>query len=291
MNDQIVRFTFTDLPVRGQFVRLSSSWLKATEQQNYEEAVRKKVGEAMAVATLLADGIKFDGRVALQVTSDGAIATLLGECAKRHLIRGIARLRDTASSSQPTLGKGRLAISLIPEEGEMHQGVVELVGSSIAQAVEHYFEHSEQLPTRIQIASDNKSIAVMLLQRLPDSSHLPSGKVLGQQQIDLNWERLEILLGTCTPEELLSLQADQLLYRLFNEDEVALSPARQIDFGCSCSRSRSEAALKLLGKEDLTALSNETDEITINCEMCGEVYTWDSVEAHVLFETQEPRMH
>jgi molecular chaperone Hsp33 len=87
------------------------------------------------------------------------------------------------------------------------------------------------------------------------------------------------------------LQADQLLYRLFNEDDIVLSPAREIDFGCSCSRSRSEAALKLLGKEDLTALSNETDEITINCEMCGESYTWDSVEAHVLFETSEPRLH
>lgn len=291
MNDEIIRFTFTDLPVRGQFVRLTNSWLAATEQQHYTDPVRQQVGEAMAAATLLADGIKFEGRVALQATSDGSISTLLGECAQRHLIRGIARLKEDPDPSAPELGNGRLAISLIPDQGEMHQGVVELAGESIGHAIEHYFEHSEQLPTRLQLASDSNGITAMLLQRLPDSSPLPSGQVLDVDQIDLNWERLEILFDTCTTEELLSLQADELVYRLFNEDTVALAPARQIDFGCSCSRARSEAALKLLGKEDLTALSNETDEITINCEMCGEVYTWDSVEAHVLFEPEQPRMH
>ena len=295
MSDQILRFSFSNLPVRGQYVRLTKSWLAATEQQHYIPSVRRSVGEAMAAATLLADGIKFDGRVALQATSNGAISTLLGECAQRHLIRGIARLKEsdpeTSNDRTPTLGDGRLAISLIPDTGEMHQGVVELTGNAIDKAIEHYFLNSEQLPTRIQIVSDESGIAAMLLQRLPDSSPLPSGKILQRKEIDENWERLEILFETNTSEELLNLQADQLLYRLFNEDDIVLSPARQIDFGCSCSRARSEAALKLLGKEDLTALSNETDEITVNCEMCGEIYTWDSVEAHVLFEASQPKLH
>jgi len=295
VSDQILRFSFSKLPVRGQYVRLTNSWLAATEQQHYDPEVRRYVGEAMAAATLLADGIKFDGRVALQATSDGVISTLLGECAQRHLIRGIARLQETTAENnadrQPTLGSGRLAISLIPEQGEMHQGVVELDGNALDKAIEHYFLNSEQLPTRIQITSSAAGIAAMLLQRLPDASPLPSGEVLKQKEIDENWQRLEILFATNTPEELLNLQADELLYRLFNEDNIVLSPARQIDFGCSCSRERSEAALKLLGKDDLTALSNETDEISVSCEMCGEIYTWDSVEAHVLFETNSPRLH
>lgn len=245
----------------------------------------------MAVAALLADGIKFDGRVALQATSDGVISTLLGECAKRHLIRGIARLANDDSAEQPRLGAGRLAISLIPDDGEMHQGVVELKGDCVAPAVEHYFEHSEQLPTRLQIASNEDTVTAMLLQRMPRSSPLPNGKALAADQVDLEWERLETLFGTAKPDELLSLQAEQLLYRFFNEDDIELLPPRSIAFGCSCSKQRSEQALKLLGKEDLTALSNETDEIVINCEMCGAVYTWDSVEAHVLFESTAPKLH
>ena len=295
MSDQILRFSFSNLPVRGQYVRLTNSWLAATQQQHYAPDVRQSVGEAMAAAALLADGIKIDGRVALQATSDGLISTLLGECAQRHLIRGIARMKEHSSEQDahpaPGLGDGRLAISLIPDKGEMHQGVVELTGNAIDKAIEQYFLNSEQLPTRIQMASDESGIAAMLLQRLPDTSPLPSGKVLPQKQIDENWERLEILFETNTAQELLSLQADKLLYRLFNEDDIVLSPSRQIDFGCSCSRERSEAALKLLGKEDLTALSNETDEIVVNCEMCGEIYTWDSVEAHVLFERNRPKLH
>ena len=292
MTDQIIRFSFSKLPVRGQYVRLTQSWLDATEQQHYAPAIRQSVGEAMAAATLLADGIKFEGRVALQATSDGAISTLLGECAQRHLIRGIARLSEaTETAETPSLGNGRLAISLIPDSGEMHQGVVELAGNSIEESIEHYFLNSEQLPTRLALASDDKGISAILLQRLPDSSPLPSGETLSVKDIDLNWERLEILFKTNTAKELLSMQVDELLYRLFNEDDILLSPARSIEFGCTCTRERSEAALKLLGKEDLTALSNETDEITINCEMCGAVYTWDSVEAHVLFETARPQVH
>jgi len=290
--DQIIRFTFADLPVRGQFVRLTRSWLLATEAQNYPDPVRQRVGQVMAVATLLADGIKFEGRVALQATSDGAITTLLGECAHQNRIRGIARLaEDGTSTSDALLGTGRLAISLIPDQGEMHQGVVELVGDSVASAVELYFANSEQLPTKIQLASDAQGITAVLLQRLPDSSPLPDGRILAKEKIDLEWERLHVLFDTCTGEELLTLQAERLLYRLFHEDRVTLTPPRTIAFGCSCSRQRSEAALKLLGKDDLTALSNETDEITISCEMCGALYSWDSVEAHVLFETQEPKLH
>jgi len=294
VSDSISRFTFQQLPVRGQFIRLTKSWLAATQQQNYTMPVRQSVGEAMAVAALLADGIKFDGRVALQATSDGVIRTLLGECAQRQLIRGIARLADVAPGDQHQsegLGAGRLAISLIPDEGEMHQGVVELIGDSVAPAVEHYFEHSEQLPTRIQIASNATTITAMLLQRMPKKSPLPNGKVLPGDTIDLEWERLETLFRTAKPEELLNLQAQELLHRFFNEDDIVMLQPRSISFGCSCSKDRSEQALKLLGKEDLTALSNETDEIEISCEMCGAIYTWDSVEAHVLFEAHKPNLH
>ena len=293
-DDRIVRFTFNELPVRGQYLRLTRSWLDATAAQHYPAAVRRKVGEAMAVATLLADGIKFDGRVALQATTDGEISMLLGECAQRHVVRGIARMSEANGNEDaitPELGNGRLAISLIPERGEMHQGVVELTENSIAPAVEHYFEHSEQLPTRIEMASDDRGITALLLQRLPDTSPLPSGKTLDGAVIDEHWERLETLFASCRTDELLTLQAEQLLYRLFHLDTLSLHPPRSIKFGCSCTRSRSEAALKLLGKEDLTALSNETDEISVSCEMCGKTYTWDSVEAHVLFETHTPRMH
>jgi len=181
VSDQILRFSFSNLPVRGQYVRLTKSWLAATEQQHYAPDVRQSVGEAMAAATLLADGIKFDGRVALQATSDGLISTLLGECAQRHLIRGIARMNEQTSEQSvhptPGLGDGRLAISLIPDKGEMHQGVVELTGNAIDKAIEQYFLNSEQLPTRIQMASDENGIAAMLLQRLPDTSPLPCKQI------------------------------------------------------------------------------------------------------------------
>lgn len=284
MDDFLLRFSFAGLPVRGQLIRLTNAWRNAIKHQSYEQPTAQLVGEIMAIAALLADGIKFEGKVALQATGNGQVGTLLGECAKQRKLRGIARLNDAPEQPDELLGKGILAISLIPEQGEMHQGLVELAGPNLLSAVEHYFEHSEQLPTKVMLASNDNTVAALLLQRLP----APERELKATQD---DWHRLNLMLQTCTEAELLSLQHEQLLERLFAEDTLSLYPTRELEFACTCSRERSERALKVLGKEDLTALSNEADEISIKCEMCGASYEWDSVEAHLLFETQDPQLH
>ena len=284
MQGIVVRFSFADLPIRGQFVRLSSAWHNAIRHQEYEVPAAALVGQAMAISALLADGIKFDGKVALQATSNGQISTLLGECTQKHQLRGIARHNDSPEQPDQLLGEGVLAISLIPEQGEMHQGMVELSSPNIVRAIEHYFENSEQLPTRLISASNPDTITALLIQRLPASANEVSAT-------EDDWHRLGLMLNTCSDDELLNLQHDQLLGRLFAEDTINVHPSRELEFACTCSRERSERALKVLGKEDLTALSNEADEISIKCEICGETYRWDSVEAHVLFETHDPQLH
>ena len=281
--DSIVRFSFRDLPVRGQLVRLQQSWRDAIAAQTYSSDTARRVGEAMALAALLADGIQFEGRVALQATSEGRISTLLGECSARHQLRGIARLRE-APGPATEFGNGRLAISLIPEQGEMHQGVVELIQGGLPAAIEHYFATSEQLPTRVLLAADGQRVAAALLQRMPLTTGLAP-------MAEDDWQRLQLLFDTLASDELLTLQPQLLLQRLFHTDDLNLHPARDLMFHCNCSRERSERALRMLGKEDLTALSNEADEITVSCEMCGAEYRWDGIEAHQIFETQAPQIH
>lgn len=284
MSDSILRFSFSELPVRGQLVRLTHAWRDAIQHQAYELPTAQLVGEVMAIAAMLADGIKFDGKVALQASGDGQVETLLGECANRYQLRGIARSNDAPKLPAQLLGKGVLAISLIPEQGEMHQGLVELAGPNLASAIEHYFDNSEQLPTKLILASSADSIAALLIQRMPGSSN--EIKTTAD-----DWHRLGLMLQTCSDEELLELPDETLLRRLFAEDSLTLHPLRDLEFACTCSRERSERALQVLGKDDLTALSNEADEINIKCEMCGANYRWDSVEAHLLFETQDPKIH
>ena len=284
MSDSILRFSFAELPVRGQLVRLDQAWREAIQHQDYELPTAQLVGEIMAIAAMLADGIKFDGKVALQATGDGQVGTLLGECANRHQLRGIARPNESPQQLEALLGKGILAISLIPEEGEMHQGLVELAGPDLVSAIEHYFDNSEQLPTKLMLASNADTIAALLIQRMPGSSNQNKAS-------KDDWHRLGLMLQTCSAAELLNLPHEQLLARLFAEDNLSLHPPRALEFACTCSRERSERALQVLGKEDLTALSNEADEINIKCEMCGANYRWDSVEAHLLFETQDPKLH
>ncbi|MEM7219692.1 MAG: Hsp33 family molecular chaperone HslO [Pseudomonadota bacterium] len=283
-DDTLQRFSFPVLAARGQFVTLADTWKDATASQTLPDAARRAVGEAMAVAALLADGIKFDGRVALQARGDGAISTLLGECTNRETLRGYARLDDDAEAAiaagELGLGTGQLAISLIPERGELHQGIVELK-SNIAAAIEHYFLNSEQLPTLVATAVDDERVCALLLQQLPSSSTAESEE----------WDRLAALFQTCSEAELLSLQRETLLKRLFASDTISLHAARPLRFACSCSRERSEAALKMLGPEELIELTSETNGIEISCEICGTTYHWDTIEAHLLFATDDPQVH
>jgi molecular chaperone Hsp33 len=292
--DEIQRFSFTGGPVRGQWVRLQQVLDGLTLRQSYPDNVTGLLGEMLAAAALLADGIKFDGTVSLQSRGPGPLSMVLAECRARHLLRGIARWPEeqelpASRSMRELLGDGRLAITLMSSPGgRSYQGLISIEGAALATNLERYFANSEQLPTRLHFAADGSSVTGLLLQRLPDSA---AATTLEQDQNDAFWAEIDLLAGTLHDRELAALPPQDLLRRLFAEHPIALKPPRSLRFECTCSRERSRGALRALGRDELLELLEEQKEISVTCEICGATEAFDAIDVHALLQDEEPRLH
>ena len=274
--DNLQRFVFEGAPIRGQIVRLDATFRAVLDRRDYPAPVRNLLGEFMAAAALLADTIKFDGRLVMQIQGDGPIKLLVVECTSGRAMRALAQWDGeiTQASLADMVGDGRLVMTIDPSAGqERYQGVVSLQGETVADALEHYFAQSEQLETRLWLAADPQQAAGMLLQKLPAG---------GDDDGD-TWERAVHLGATITRTELLALPVPEILRRLYHEEDIRLFTRAPVSFRCSCSRERVEAVLRMLGHAEIQGIIDEQGRIAVDCEFCGSHYEFDPVDAEQLF--------
>jgi molecular chaperone Hsp33 len=294
MTDTIQRFSFTDGPVRGQWVRLENVLEVINDHQPYPANVGSLLGEMLAAVAMVADGIKFEGAVSLQSRGPGPLTTVLAECRSRHLLRGIARWPEDASlPSSPALpallGNGQLAITLIPDSTDQpYQGLVAIDDEDLSANLERYFAESEQLPTRLMFAATPTRVTGLLLQRLPDSD---TATEIELDQNDAFWEEIGLMTATLTEQELADLDPDRLLGRLYAEYRLTMQPPRSLRFSCTCSREKTGDTLRSLGREDIMDLLEEQGEVLVTCEICGECHRFDPFDVHLLFEPESPKVH
>lgn len=265
------RFAFEAFPVRGQIVHLDAAWRAVLERHDYPGRLIPVLGEAMAATVLLTSTLKFDGRMTLQVHGQGPLNLLVSQCTHDLSVRGLAKWRETdpAGDFREWIGEGgRLVITVQSDSRpQPYQGVVPLGGASLGECLTGYFESSEQVPTRIWLAANHETAAGLLLQRLPDA-----------RGIDDDWNRIQLLAETTRDNELLGLRHEQLLKRLFVEDDLRLFDRRPVQFRCSCSTARIETVLKSLGAAELDAILAEQGRISVDCEFCNRQRRFDAVD-------------
>ena len=267
-SDTIQRILFEEANIRGVVSRLNSSFTAVMERNEYPPVIRQLLGEMLAAVTLMSATLKFDGRLILQAQGEGAVRLLMAECSHHHQVRGIARLEGELPNTQTFIDlfqSGRLALTIEPSKGQRYQGVVPMESGSLAACLEDYFSRSEQLPTRIKLACDGRQAAGMLLQVLPATEN--SGE---------DWTRISFLADTLTTEELLSLDNEAMLYRLFHEEKCRLYEPQALEFHCDCSKERCEKALQLVGQEELLqAIQEQGGVIKVDCQFCNQIYVFD----------------
>lgn len=280
-NDLLHRFLFEQCDVRGEIVTLSDSYQEVMNNNPYPQGVRQLLGEFLAAAALFSSTLKFKGMITLQAQGDGPVSMIMAECSHHRDLRGIVRLES--SSERPKgkglgelLGKGIMAITIEPEQGERYQGVVPMDSDNLAHCLEHYFYQSEQLKTRLWFATGEHACTGMLLQALPSQIHAD------EDENRDHWETLGTLASTVTPEELLELDHQTLLYRLFNEYTLNLFEPGKLRFACSCSAERSTNALLSLGREEVQSLLEEKGVIEIDCQFCNQQYRFDEAAVRQL---------
>ena len=295
--DLLQRFSFSGLPIRGQWIRLDKTLKSLAQYASYPDGVKGLLGEMFAAVTMVADNLKFSGAVSLQSKGDEALTRSLAECRDQHYLRGIAHVAadkaaDIRSSNLADwLGNGQLALSLLPDKSTRmnpYQGLVEIDPAGLAASLEGYFQNSEQLRTRLHFASLDGTTTGLLLQRLPDA---PEATEVSIAAADDDWLTLTTLAASVTTEELATLDPKQMLLRLFNEYPCELYSPRSLSFRCSCSVEKSDQTLLVLGREDLLALASEQPEIHVDCEFCGHRYVYDQAAVAKLLNHSGSALH
>lgn len=276
MTDSIQRFLFEHAPVRGEIVHLDRTWRTVLERHAYPPQVRALLGDMMAAAALLTATLKFGGSLIMQIQGSGPVRLLVVECTSDHHMRATAKWSHLpADSDLATLvGDGKFAITL--DRGQSahgYQGVVALEGSSIASALEHYMLRSEQIETRLWLASDDARAAGLLLQKLPAPA----------DGSDDTWQRSGLLAQSLAREELLQLEAREVIRRLYSAEDVRLFKPRPVAFRCTCSPERVKSMLYMLGRTEVESIIAERGEVEVNCEFCNQRYVFGAAEAAALF--------
>lgn len=286
--DRRHRFLIESCNVRGQLVQLDESWVEACARSDYPPAVRQVLGEAFVAATLLAGTIKFRGKLTLQVRGQGAIHLLVVQVTHDGQVRGLARFgrEPDGEDLEAIFGESaRMTVGIDTDgNGEFYQGVVALEGATLAEALSGYFRNSEQLPTELLLAVSARSAAGVLLQRLPAEARRPrDDRDMSASEDTEGWNRALTLTRSLAAAELLELEAAVLLQRLFHEERVRLYEGQDIEFSCSCSRTRTDGMLMGLGEDEVNDILRERSTVEVICEFCDAAYRYDAIDVEALF--------
>jgi molecular chaperone Hsp33 len=308
---ELHKFLFEGLPVRGMLVRLTGSWQEVLARRSvsgdvFPPPVRALLGEMAAAGVLMQANLRFNGALVLQMFGDGPVKLAVAEVQHDLAFRVTAKvLGEVPEAAQLEAmlnvhGKGRCAITLDPKDKQPgqqpYQGVVALHGDHreplqhLSEVLEHYMLQSEQLDTRLILAANDELAAGLLIQRLPvqGEGNLQGGArnedLIG---LDEAYNRISLLAGTLTRDELLTLDANTILRRLFWEEPLRRFEPVRADvgarFACSCSRQRVGSMLKGLGREEIDGIITEQGRVEIGCEFCGLKYHFDPVDVGELF--------
>jgi|SRR5690554_514889 molecular chaperone Hsp33 len=287
--DQIQRILFEQIDVRGVVAGLETSYQEVLARHDYPPVLQRVLGEMLAAVGMLSSTLKFEGRLLLQAQGEGQVKVLMAECNHHRDLRAIARfegeLADDLKFDQ-LLENGRIALTIEPEKGQRYQGVVPLEGETLAQCLQAYFEQSEQLGTSIKLAADGERAAGLMLQVMP-----------AEGRGDEDWNRISMLASTLKDDELLQLDNEALLFRLFHEEVCRLYEPQPLQFRCDCSRERSAEALKFMTEQELLdILQAQKGIIDVGCQFCNQTYNFDETDIRALFSEpgyldKDGRMH
>ena len=302
---ELHKFLFDGLPVRGQIVRLTDAWQEVLARRRADDAhstwpwpVTRMVGELAAAGALMQANIKFNGALIMQIFGEGPVKVAVAEVQQDLSLRVTAKVVGEVAADAHLQdlvnvnGRGRCAITLDPKDRlpgqQAYQGVVPLNAShgtgqpNLADVLEHYMRQSEQLDTKLVLAADNNVAAGLLIQRLPaDGEGNLKDMELEEQKEHFN--RIATLTSSLTGDELLALDVETILRRLFWQEKILRFDPQTPRFACTCSRERVAGMIRGLGQEEAESILEERGEIDVSCDFCGQHYRFDAVDAAQIF--------
>lgn len=308
---QLHKFLFDGLPVRGMLVQLTDVWQEVLKRRAanvetgpFAEPVRHLLGEMTAAAVLMQSNIKFNGALVMQIFGDGPLKLAVVEVNPNLSLRATAKVVGELgeASTLPEMvnvnNEGRCAITLDPLNKmpgqQAYQGVVPLFDDQrkkldkFSDVLQHYMLQSEQLDTTLVLAANDTTAAGLLIQRLPikgEGNLAAKATMEDEDEIGRNedYNRISILASSLTADELLNLDVETILRRLFWEEKLVRFEPLTPSFACSCSRERVSNMIRSLGTDEVESILAERGDVEVGCDFCGEQYRYDAVDAAQIF--------
>jgi molecular chaperone Hsp33 len=315
-DDTVLPFQLDRADIRGRVGRLDAVLETILGQHDYPDPVAALVAEATMITALIGQTIKLRWRLSLQIRGDGPVRLIAtdyfgpaeeGQPARMRAYAGYDAEGIAAAAGSPPfalLGQGVFAILIDQGPGSApYQGMTPIAGACLADCAETYFAQSEQLPTRFALAmgeavepggATHWRGGGVLLQHMPKASPQATGGATGPDGLlaagDVlhgadaeNWQRAVMLLGTVEPTELIGPQvgAEQLLLRLFGDEEPRVYEAQPVRFGCTCGPEKVVATLASYSSLDIATLTTPEGKVTADCQFCGAHYEFDPAELGV----------
>jgi molecular chaperone Hsp33 len=276
-SDSLQRFIFEHGNIRGEIVHLEKTYQTIMNQRNYPPMVKNLLGEAIVSCLLLASSIKFEGSLNLQFQGDERLPLLLVQCDHELNIRAFATYAEHLEIIDYATAflQGRMVLTINQHnQTQVYQSMVPIQATSMSENLMTYFAQSEQIATRVWLAVNDDMAAGMLLQLMPGQD---------TAQREQFWEYAVQLGQTVTEQELLNLDNQTLLYRLYNEEEVRVFESRAVCFKCRCNHEKMKQVITILGADEAKELLKERGAIEINCDFCNQKYSFDSIDVTLLF--------
>ena len=286
--DQVRRFIVENQPVRGHWVRLDSAWRELCAHTDYPQPVRELLGQAVAASVLFAATLKFSGTLTLQLQGDGAVNLLVAQCTHDYRLRAVARfdpdrVADIDPQDRDAFRKlvgttGRVAVTVEADErSSRYQGIVPLLGDSLADSLEAYFASSEQLPTRLILAADDERGAGFLVQKVPGAANAD------ESDIEATWKDAQKGIEKLSSDDLLNRPVEEQLERGFADHDMRLFRGAPVQFECRCNQARVSGLLRALGADEVKDILQEQGSVTVTCEFCHRPYRFGPSDIEALF--------
>ena len=298
-DDLVLPFRTVRSDVIGRVIRLGDVVDHILSRHAYPEPVSHALGEALALTAMLGTALKAQSKLILQTKSDGPLDFLVADFVAPGQVRGYANYdKANARLAQAKgrgdqgalLGKGHVAMTIDRgADKERYQGIVALDHEPLVDAAHTYFRQSEQLPTFIRLAvarhygrGEGEGARVwhwraggLMIQQLPGAGgKRDDASQKGEADDEENWNRARHLAATVEDHELLDpvLSPQRLLYRLFHEEGVIVTPPASLAAACRCSRERIHTYLRQFGPAELEGMREADGGITVTCEFCSRKY-------------------
>lgn len=275
-SDSIQRFVFEAHHIRGAIVHLDDTYLDATQVGDYEEPVKKLLGESLAALCLLSCRMKFEGVMSLQLKTEGPLSFLIVQAKDGFMLRGSAHCdADEVLDDFKLLtgGEGTLTINIDHKlNKEPYQGVVKLTGKTLSDTVTEYLDTSEQLTSAIYLFADEDTAAGLMLQKMP---------VDKQEDVDDQekyWQHLLALTQTIDKQELLKLAKVDMLHRLYHQEDIKVFEPKSVSYRCFCTQNLMESALRTIPYQELLEMLEEQTKIKVKCEFCQKSFSFDKID-------------